>query len=142
VGIVGVPTEGPAQLLREVRAAAHEGYDRVVFEFAAGVPGYHLEYIDSPVRACGSGDVVSSPGDAWLEVRLTPANAHDEQGKPTMAFAAQTLGLPNLLRVERTCDFEAMTTYVLSVRSPLAYRVLTLSDPPRIVVDVAHPAAR
>ncbi|MBA2379226.1 MAG: hypothetical protein H0V76_06600, partial [Blastocatellia bacterium] len=50
--------------LREVRSARHETYDRIVFEFAGSeMPTYHIEYIDKPVRACGSGDVVPLAGD-------------------------------------------------------------------------------
>ncbi|HSK72762.1 MAG TPA: hypothetical protein VK892_13760, partial [Pyrinomonadaceae bacterium] len=72
-------------VLKEVRSAEHGNYDRVVFEFeGAELPGYHIEYIDKPVRACGSGDVVPLKGDGWLEIRFQPANAHTEEGKPTV----------------------------------------------------------
>jgi hypothetical protein len=81
-------------VLREVRAAAHPGFDRVVFEFEGqDFPSYHIEYIDKPVRACGSGNVVPLKGDGWLEIRFTPAAAHTEEGKPTVKDRAQS---PNL----------------------------------------------
>src|SRR5688572_2350499 len=72
-------------VLKAVRTARHEGFDRVVFEFeTAELPGYRIEYIDKPVKQCGSGNVVNLKGDAWLEVRFYPANAHTEEGKPTV----------------------------------------------------------
>lgn len=139
-GIVDVerPAVGVA-LLVSVRAAAHDGFDRVVWEFAGeGVPGYHVEYVDRPVRECGSGRVVPLPGDGWLAVRLSPAAAHDEAGRPTAAPRARSPGLPVVLELRSTCDFEAIVEWVLGVRSPNRYRVLELADPPRLVVDVRH----
>jgi hypothetical protein len=124
--------------LLAVRAAKHAGFDRVVFEFRGAVPGYHLEYIDRPVRDCGAGDPKPIAGDAWLEVRLYPAHAHEENGSPTIPERELRPELPNVLEIERTCDFEAVVTWVLGVASPKRYRVLELAEPARLVVDVAH----
>jgi hypothetical protein len=135
-GIVDVPRQGAPSVLTAVRAAGHAGYDRVVFEFSGDVPGYHVEYVDRPVRDCGSGDPKPVAGDAWLEVRFFPAHAHDEQGQPTVPSRELRPNLPNVLEIERTCDFEAVVTWVLGVRSPGRYRVLELSAPSRFVVDV------
>jgi hypothetical protein len=123
-----------------VRSARHEeGYDRVVFEFAAtALPGYHIEYIDRPVRKCGSGDPTAVAGDAWLEVRFSPADAHTQAGVPMIRERERTVSLEVLRELELTCDFEAVTSWVLGVASPNKYRVLELQSPPRIVVDILH----
>lgn len=127
---------GPA-LLRAVRTATHEGFERVVFEFAgARVPGYHVEYVDRPVRQCGSGEPVPVAGDAWLRVRLSPANAHTEAGEATVRDRARRLDYPNLLELKILCDFEAEVEWVLGLASPTRYRVLELTNPARLVVDV------
>lgn len=124
-------------LLTDVRYARHDGFDRVVFEFAGdSLPGYHLEYIDEPVRHCGSGEATPVAGDAWLEVRFSPANAHTPSGAPTIAFREKKLDLGVLRELERVCDFEAHVTWVLGATRPNAYRVLTLRAPARLVVDV------
>jgi hypothetical protein len=136
-GIVDVKRDRAPSTLLAVRAATHPGFDRVVFEFRGAVPGYHLEYIDRPVRDCGAGEPRPIAGDAWLEVRLSPAYAHEEDGRPTVPARELLPRLPNVLEIERTCDFEAVVTWVLGVASPNRYRVLELSDPPRLVVDVA-----
>jgi hypothetical protein len=138
VGIVDVPRTGAPSTLTDVRAASHEGYDRVVFEFRGAAPGYHVEYVDRPVRDCGAGEPRPIAGDGWLEVRFFPANAHDEQGRPTVPFGELRPNLPNVVEVERTCDFEAVVTWVLGTRSPKRYRVLELTAPTRFVVDVRH----
>ena len=128
-----------ATILRDVRAARHEHYDRVVFEFEGDtVPGYHIDYIDRPVRQCGSGEATEIAGDGWLAVRMTPAAAHTDAGKATIPFRERKLALGVALELERTCDFEAEVTGVLGVSSPNKYRVLELTKPARLVVDVKH----
>ena len=131
--------ESGAALLVAVRAATHEDFDRVVFEFAGTEPpGIHLEYIDRPVRDCGAGHVVPIEGDGWLAVRFYPANAHDESGAPTAGPREIAPRLPIVLEIERTCDFEAVVEYVLGVAVPNRYRLIELADPVRVVVDVRH----
>jgi hypothetical protein len=140
VGIVERPGRAVGTaVLGDVRAARHEGFDRMVFEFVGDeLPGYHVEYVDRPVRQCGSGDAVPVAGDAWLHVRFTDAAAHTEAGAPTVGFRERATSLPNLLEIESICDFEGEVGWVLGVRSPAPYRVLELRSPTRLVVDVRH----
>jgi hypothetical protein len=139
-GVTEVPRGGarPATL-RAVRTARNEGWDRVVFEFeGSSVPGYRLEYVDRPVRKCGSGDDTQVAGQGWLEVRITPAQAHTDAGQVTVAERERKLALPVLKELEQTCDFEGDVTWVLGVASPNRYRVSELAGPARLVVDVRH----
>ncbi len=139
-GIVEVQGEAdmPGRLV-EVRTAAHRGFDRIVFAFEREkVPGYHLEYVDTPVRACGSGEPVSLAGDGFLEMRLYPAVAHTDAGAPTITDRARILGLPVLRELKLTCDFEAYVTWAAGLSTPNPYRAFTLGSPARIVVDVRH----
>ncbi len=136
-GIIDRPRSNTsAATLVAVRTGTHESFDRIVFEFDERVPGYHVEYIDRPVRKCGSGKVAQVAGNGWLEVRLSPANAHTEEGRPTVAERERMPNLPEFLELELTCDFEAVVTWVLGVGSPNRYQVRELSSPPRLVVDV------
>lgn len=139
-GIVdGESSDGRMTVLRSVREASHAGYDRVVFEFDEGSrPGYHIEYIDRPVRQCGSGEVVPIAGDAWLEVRFVPAQAHTDAGEPTVTERDRLPGLPIVKQIVSTCDFEGHVTWVLGVSSPNRYRVFELAAPTRLVIDVRH----
>jgi hypothetical protein len=137
-GITNVERIGPPRLLHAVRAATAAGYDRVVFEFEDGVPGFHLEYVDRPIRDCGAGDVKPVEGDGWLEARFFPANAHTEAGQPTVAERELLPRLPIVREIERTCDFEAVVTWVVGTASPNRYRAFELRDPPRLVIDIDH----
>jgi len=125
-------------MLSDVRAARHGGFDRLVFEFEGGRPPVHVEYIDRPVRACGSGEVVELPGDAWLQVRFSKARAHTEAGEATVDARQRELGFSNALEWVSTCDFEGEVAYVVAVASPEPVRVTTLEGPPRVAVDVRH----
>lgn len=136
-GIVDVKRDSSVQRQVGIRTGRHTGYERVVFEFEQGVPGYHLEYIDKPVRACGSGDVVILEGDGWLQVRFYPAQAHTDEGAPTIGERELAPKLDIIREVERTCDFEGVVTWVVGTASPNRYRVFELHDPPRLVLDIA-----
>lgn len=151
IGITSAPstaTAGPLPVLTGLRAGTHPDYERVTLELAGGPdggsaadvsdgrPGYELEYVDRPLRACGSGDEIFPVGDAWLEIRLEPAAAHTEAGQPTLGPREVHVDGPLLQRIYRTCDFEGIVVHVLALASPNEYRVFTLEDPLRIVVDV------
>ena len=50
----------------------------------------------------------------------------------------RTVNLPNLRQLVQTCDFEGHVTWVLGVGHPKRFRVVELTNPSRIVVDVKH----
>lgn len=133
------PPGGEIAVLSCVRHAAHDDYDRIVFEFTPEArPPVHVEYIDRPVRSCGSGEVVPLAGDAWLLVKFTPAVAHTEEGHPTVGDRARSPNLSILKELKLICDFEADVSWVAGVSSPQRYRAFALMDPPRVVVDIGH----
>jgi len=124
--------------LRSVREARNEGFDRVVFEFdGTQVPGYHLEYVDKPVLHCASGNEIPVAGQGFLQVRLTPAQAH-EAGNVTVAERERKPALTVLQELKLICDFEGEVTWVLGNASPRKFRVMELREPTRLVVDVQH----
>ena len=139
------PVEGPARaqgapLLTDVRTGEHTDYDRITFEFDGDArPAYRVEYITGPATGCGSGEPAQIAGVALLQVRFTPANAHDDQGAPTFGSTELTPGLPTLLEAEQTCDFEADVIWVLGLSQEVDFRVVELDNPPRVAVDIAHP---
>lgn len=141
-GVTSAPPDvGPPPLpvLTALRTATHPDYERMVVEIdseASGRPGYQVEYVDRPLVECGSGRQIFPVGDAWLELRLEPAAAHTEEGRPTLGARELPLDGALLRHVYRTCDFEGIVVFVMALAEPNPYRVLTLADPWRIVVDV------
>jgi hypothetical protein len=125
-------------VLKAVRAAKSERFDRVVFEFIGRVPSYQLEYVEAPVRDCGSGDVRRVAGDGWLEVRFASASAHAESGVPSFRERELEPALSIVRQLERTCDSEGFLTWLIGTTSTHRYRSQVLSSPPRLVVDIDH----
>jgi hypothetical protein len=131
-------TPAPTPRLIDIRTGMHPAYDRVVFELKRGAPGFDVRYVKN-VRQDGSGNVLNLRGDANIMVRLTPADAHDRDGHPTYDGPHRILtDYPNLREVRFAGDFEAMVSIGLGLRHKAGFRVFTLHNPTRIVVDVAH----
>ena len=128
-----------AATLAKFRAARHENFDRIVFEFkTAEMPAYKIEYIDKPARGCGSGEVISLAGNARLDVSFNPARAHDDEGRAIVKNREQKLAYQILQEIKITCDFEAELTFALGVSAPNKYRVLELKNPTRLAIDISH----
>jgi len=126
-------------ILKDVRTGVHGNFDRIVFEFGGDVvPGYRIEYIEKPARDCGAGEVVPISTNGILLIAIQPAQAHSESGVPTIANRQQAPGLPVLKEMKLICDFEADVQWLLGVASTNNYRVLELSNPARLVIDVGH----
>jgi hypothetical protein len=130
---------GSLAILRDVRVDAHEGFDRLVFDFGArSMPNYEVQYVASPQHQCGSGEEVRLEGGAWLSVKLQPAQAHDDAGAATVAERDRAPALPAVRQLRLTCDFEGQVEWIAGLRSQQGYRVMMLQQPNRLVVDVRH----
>ena len=133
-------TDDHTALLTGVRAARHDGYDRVVFEFRDALPGYDVRYTARPVREDGSGTVVSVDGSAVLQVRMDRALDAD-LSKPSAppTYTGPTRIAPEaseVVQLVRTGGFEGVLTWVVGLRDRVPFRVSTLDSPPRLVVDL------
>jgi hypothetical protein len=123
-----------APTLVAVRAAHHDGFDRVTFEFRGGLPSHQVGYVDQ-LTADPSDRPVPLAGDAVLRVVFHGANAHDDGGRAT-APRHLTPGLPVLKEIRNAGDFEAVVTYGLGLDHRVPVRVSTLSGPSRLVIDL------
>jgi hypothetical protein len=128
-------------LLTAVRLGAHPGFDRVVFQFRAALPGFDVRYVDPPIVADGSGEPVAVEGSAFLQVRMEPASGFDlDAGTPVFTgpdrISGASAGTAAVREVVRSGDFEAVLTWVVGVRTRAGFRVSTLPAPSRLVVDV------
>lgn len=127
-------------ILRDVRVAPQEGFDRIVFEFEGGVPGYRIEYVEPPIIRDPSGLEAQIAGNAFLQIRMERAAGHDPNtGVSTFEPLELTPGLPSILEAEETGDFEAVLTWVLGLSGKLPFRVDEFNSPDRLTIDVRHP---
>lgn len=132
-------TDAGTTILRAVRTGEHAGSERLAFEFdGAGLPAWQVEYVDRPLRDCGSGEPVPVAGDAWLQVQFVGAQAHTDAGEPTSGPRRRTVNQSVMRELVRTCDFEGHVTWVVGVASPNAYTPRVMAAPSRLVIDIAH----
>ena len=131
-------------LLQAVRVARNEGFERIVFEFEGSAqPGYRIQWVDGPITADGSGEPVEVAGEAYLEMIMQPASGVDlssdelvitYDGPDRIPVAGQTELITDLVR---TGDFEAVLSWAAGATERAPFRVLVLSAPTRVVVDIA-----
>ncbi|HRW39791.1 MAG TPA: hypothetical protein P5254_18975 [Aquihabitans sp.] len=137
------PTSGPyPALLTDVRTGCQAGASRVVLEFADGaMPGWTVQYVDPPIVEDGRGETVAVRGTAFLQVRMSPAWAHDldQPDAPPTYLGPDRLdgGCASHLELVETGEFEAVTTWVIGVPERVPFTVNTLSGPSRLVIDLA-----
>jgi hypothetical protein len=130
----------PAGLtLTSVRSGGHDGYDRVVFEFAgSGTPGWRAEYVGGAV-AQGSGDPVDVPGAARLQLDLNGISYPYETGAAEVTRGPlATSGTDVVQGAFYDGTFEGVAVAWVGTAAQTPFRVLALSNPTRVVVDVVH----
>ncbi|MFI7698294.1 hypothetical protein [Nonomuraea sp. NPDC049480] len=121
-----------------VRYDAHETYDRLVIDLKGDIPGYNVRWVDEFVQD-GSGKPIDVRGGAYLQLTLFPANAHDDDGRPTWEGGPiYPADLGNLTDVVRTGDFEGRVGIGLVLARQAAFQLMELAAPNRLVLDVAH----
>jgi len=139
--VVGRTNTGYAiQILKAVRFGNQPGMDRMVFEFNdAGLPEWEVKYVEpSQVVDCGSGEPVAVAGNAWLQISFRGAQAHTEAGEATSDPRRRLLNQIALRELVRTCDFEGEVTWVAGVMRENEYVPRVLTEPSRLVIDIAH----
>jgi hypothetical protein len=115
----------------------------VVFEFTGPPPAYQVTYVNE-VREDPSDRPVALEGDAFLLVVMhggtldtTPQVTDPKQAR---SYAGPRRIRPDLDVVEEIAaagDFEAVLSFGIGIDERAPFRVLRLSGPGRIVVDVA-----
>jgi len=126
----------------DVRVAAHDRYDRVVFDLdgtGSGKPGWRVEYVDQ-ASDDGSGHAVEVDGDAVLRVSLSGTAAPTDSG--VEEFSGDRIapdGTESVDEIVYRYWFEGYTTAFLGIdEGERPFRVFLLENPTRVVVDVQH----
>lgn len=128
----------PTPHILDLRVGQHPTYDRVVIDLSGPTPGYDIRYV-SGLHYDATGGSVPLRGARFIQVRLTPAVAHDADGDSV--YRGPTLEqytMPTLRGAAFTGDFEGTVSFGLSLSHLKDFRVLELSAPNRIVIDLHH----
>jgi hypothetical protein len=113
-----------------VRYGRHAAYDRTVFDFTGGTPNYRVAY--GPLVGVGTGEPIPLAGPADLSITF--------DGGPAALDLRRVYrpALPTLRQIRSGGAFEGRTLFGLGLADRVGFRVLRLTDPPRLAVDVAH----
>jgi hypothetical protein len=137
-------TAGPcdtagAAIAQTYRVGGHRTFDRVVFAFTGGVPGWQNSagYVRQ-VRADASGLPIALEGSAFLEIVFSPARAYGATCHPTAAERTAAPHLPVLLQIKPAGDFEGYVSYGLGLARKTSYHLFALKRPDRVVLDISH----
>ena len=123
-----------------LRVAAQDGFDRVVVELqGSGAPGWDVRYVDQAADP-GSGAALPVAGSGVLQVQVTGvANPYQtglpEYSGPRVLTARGTSGVTE---VRWAATYEGTSLVVVGTSGRRPFRAFALSDPARVVVDVAR----
>jgi len=136
--IEGVGTVERAQIT-DVRVGTHDGYDRVVIEFDEGIPPFALDEATPPLTADPSGMEIDVEGTAFWSLVLHGGTRVNLDG--SMSYDGRTditPDFPALAELVEAGDFEAVSSWYIGLHEATCARVLTLTDPSRLVIDIQH----
>lgn len=140
IGGSGASASGPygnpaPPLLVDVRAAHHDGFDRVVFEFVGGLPDNRsVRYVDQ-VKSPWTGDPVKVTGNAFLEVTFGDADGR-EGGESAYGPRRRSYPLPNVMQIVTSFDLESVLGFGIGLAVERPFTVSVMEQPDRLVVDV------
>ena len=124
-------------VVRDVRFAAHPGFDRIVVDLSGPVPDYYLRYRRT-FRYEGTGDPVPIRGASGLVLSLG-ADGSNDWGK--YLYTGPRIARPHLATLKALAmigDSEGWGAFAFALRHRASYRTTVLSDPSRIVIDFRH----
>ena len=127
---------GGSRTVTDIRFAHHDGYDRLVIGFATAnsMPQYQLTRQSSATFARdASGQPVMLEGSAGIRAVLQ--NSDVTNGVLTDAKPR----LPEIREIANIGNFERVVSYGVGLKTAACYRVLELSGPTRLVIDVQTP---
>ncbi|MET9793544.1 AMIN-like domain-containing (lipo)protein [Streptomyces canus] len=125
-------------LVVNARIAGHCSFDRVVIDVKGKLPPTTVTRVKE-LRYDGSGKKVPLAGKHFLEIKLSPAAAHNNAGRNVYKGPRLIkLNLPKLKGFALTGDFEGVVTFGAAFDSKPSYTTKQLHRPERFVLDIAH----
>ncbi|MET9461595.1 hypothetical protein ABZY05_42310 [Streptomyces canus] len=125
-------------LVVNARIAGHCSFDRVVIDVKGKLPPTTVTRVKE-LRYDGSGKKVPLAGKHFLEIKLSPAAAHNNAGRNVYKGPRLIkLSLPKLKGFALTGDFEGVVTFGAAFDSKPSYTTKQLHRPERFVLDIAH----
>ncbi|MDI5904777.1 hypothetical protein, partial [Streptomyces sp. 12257] len=113
-------------------------FDRIVIDVKGKLPPTTVRRVKE-LRYDGSGKKVPLAGKHFLEIKFSPAAAHNNAGRNVYKGPRLIkLNLPKLKGFALTGDFEGVVTFGAAFDSKPSYTTKQLHRPERFVLDIAH----
>lgn len=126
----------PTARQRTVEAFTADGFDRLVLGFAGGTPspGYRIGApTGEPEMLCGEERTV----EGGVLIALSPTFLREESGELSVPRSEYDLGFPVVSAARLLCEGEGEAVWhVETAVEAVEMRVVTLTDPERIAVDL------
>ncbi|MEV3933477.1 MULTISPECIES: hypothetical protein [unclassified Streptomyces] len=120
-----------------VRAATHDGYDRVVFDLGTGtLPEVTVNQSTSPGYGLPSGETanLATTGSSYLFADLHPARTGDYTDTNPIV---KPFALPTVKAVQYLYELHSQPSFGITLDGPVShYDVFTLTAPNRVVIDI------
>ncbi|MEV6265264.1 hypothetical protein AB0M42_31600 [Streptomyces sp. NPDC051784] len=120
-----------------VRAATHEGYDRVVFDLGTGaLPQVGVTESTSPAYGMPSGETknLAITGSSYLFAYFHPARSGDYTDTNPVV---KPFALPTVKGVQFLYEQHSQPAFGITLDGPVSrYNVFTLTAPNRVVIDI------
>lgn len=123
--------------LWRVRPANDSGFDRIVFDERFSPSDFRVRYVRHVV-ADASGKPVHVKGRYFLSVSFTDTSTSGAAGTPTQVHRVMTPGLPEVVQIKKSGEFENVVSFGIGLRHRNGFRVFRLTSPMRVVVDILH----
>ncbi|MFW2513708.1 hypothetical protein ACNI3K_08000 [Demequina sp. SO4-13] len=125
----------------DLRFGVHQRFDRIVLDLAGtGTPGWDGRYVEDPTQVA-AGEPVYLLGEQYLLILVsgvvdpTVDGAQDFEGP--RRITPSTGGV--VTEVRYGAEFDGQVEIWVGLSSDEPFRVFSLADPTRVVIDVRHP---
>lgn len=135
----GFPGRMSTLLGSDISTGGHDCFERVVLEFEGGgeLPGYSVSYEPDPILDSPSGEPVDIAGDATLVLSvgawMTDIEGNGYDG-PSQIIPTNVVNILELRLIENN---EGQHQWAIGLDRQRDFRVSTLTEPTRIVIDIA-----
>jgi len=129
----------PRAQITDLTLGAHDSYDRIVFDFAAGIPEYTVEKAVPPLTQDPSGLPMQVQGSSFLRIVLHGGTVQLPAGGQSYGGATSfTPHFAKLSDLQSAGDFEAVASWYAGMSGDACVRVFTVSAPNRLVIALQH----
>jgi hypothetical protein len=139
----GFPDRMSSLVGSAIDTGAHPCFERVVLRFSGTgeLPGFLVQYEPDPIVESPSGEPVDIAGDATLVLHAGVWMPDIEGNGYSGPREFVPTNVSHIVELEQIENFEGQTAWAIGLDRQRDFRAFALSDPYRIVVDVALDAA-